>query len=91
VTYLQLGASAVTGAWGPPSLTADALSVAAQLRTEVQPLLAAAAAGEYSLADLRAACGILADPDAPHCIAAADADEGEKGVGVCGGTAVATG
>uniref|UniRef100_A0A383VTA8 Uncharacterized protein n=1 Tax=Tetradesmus obliquus TaxID=3088 RepID=A0A383VTA8_TETOB len=77
VTYLQLGASAITGAWGPPSLTADALSVAAQLRTEVQPLLAAAAVGEYSLADLRAACGILADPDAPRGIAAADEDDEE--------------
>lgn len=76
VTYLQLGASAITGAWGPPALTADALSIAAQLRTEVQPLLAAAAAGEYSLADLRAACRILADPDAPRGIAAAD--EGER-------------
>ncbi|WIA13954.1 hypothetical protein OEZ85_002523 [Tetradesmus obliquus] len=77
VAYLQLGASAITGAWGPPTLTADALSIAAQLRTEVQPLLAAAAAGEYSLADLRAACGILADPDAPRGIAAADEDDEE--------------
>ncbi|WIA34108.1 hypothetical protein OEZ86_012479 [Tetradesmus obliquus] len=77
VTYLQLGASAITGAWGPPTLTADALSIAAQLRTEVQPLLAAAAAGEYSLADLRAACRILADPDAPRGIAAADEDDEE--------------
>jgi hypothetical protein len=43
----------------------------------VQPLLAAAAAGEYGLADLRVACGILAnDPNAPGAAAKA-ATEGE--------------
>jgi hypothetical protein len=78
VTYLQLGASAITGAWGPSSLTADALSVAAQLRTEVQPLLAAAAAGEYSLADLQSACAILAYDEAPHGGTAAALDGGEE-------------
>jgi hypothetical protein len=30
VAYLQLGTTAITGAWGPPSLSADALPVAAQ-------------------------------------------------------------
>jgi hypothetical protein len=79
VTYLQLGTTAITGAWGSPSLTADALSVAAQLRSEVQPLLAAAAAGEYSFGDLQSACRILAaDPAAPRGVTAAAAyEEGE--------------
>jgi hypothetical protein len=77
MTYLQLGAAAITGAWG--HLTEDALSVAAQLRTEVQPLLAAAAAGEYSFADLSVAVAFFADgPKAPRGRAAAAVDEGKN-------------
>ncbi|KAF6258720.1 hypothetical protein COO60DRAFT_1701205 [Scenedesmus sp. NREL 46B-D3] len=78
-TYLQLGATSLAGAWGPPTLTADALSVAAQLRAEVQPLLRAAAAGEYSWEDLTAACSTMAQPDAPrHVIAAAVGGDDEE-------------
>ncbi|KAF8066207.1 LIP1P [Scenedesmus sp. PABB004] len=77
VAYLQLGASAVTGAWGPAALTTDALSVAAGFRAEVAPLLDAAAAGQYGLADLQAACDQLADPDA----AAAAGGRGTPGGG----------
>lgn len=78
VTYLQLGASAVTGAWGPSTLKTNSLSVAVQFRQEVQPLLDAAAAGEYSLEDLKVACDILADPDNAQEALAAAATRGKQ-------------
>lgn len=86
VSYLQLGAVAVTGAWGPAGQKADSLSVSAQFRAEVAPLLDAAASGEFCLADLQVACALLANPDggaaaAMEAAAAAAADAAGAGGG----------
>jgi hypothetical protein len=63
VTYLQLGNTAVTGAWGGPGVKNDVLSVSAEFRAEVEPLLQAAARGEQdkqrSQRGLRCGCGTV--------------------------------
>lgn len=76
ITYLQVGATAVKDAWGPPSLKSDAIRAAAQFRDEVKPLTAAIAAGRYTAADLRGAAALLAaryapDADAEGAVASA--------------------
>lgn len=79
MSYLQLGGSSVVGAWGAEGLKTDALSVAAQFRAEVQPLLAAASTGEYTLEDLNVACNILAKSEAAKAMGGASLPNAMQG------------
>lgn len=85
ITYLQVGASAVTGAWGSTPLKSDAIRVGALFRQEIQPLLQAAAAGQFTQQDIEVAPQLLADVtmqqgrgnwDAPLTAAAKHGDQG---------------
>jgi len=61
ITYVQLGAAAVTGTWSSPSLKSDGIRVGALFRAEVSPLTQAVTAGQFSPQDLAAASQLLAD------------------------------
>jgi hypothetical protein len=61
ITYLQVGALAVTGAWSPSPLKSDAVRVGAQFRAEVQSLIQAVNTGQFTQQDLAAASQLLAN------------------------------
>lgn len=61
ITYLQVGASSVAGAWSSSPLKSDAVRVGALFRSEVDRILQAAAAGQFTQRDLAAAPQLLAD------------------------------
>lgn len=92
ITYLQVGASAVTGAWGSNSqLKSDAIRVGSLFRAEVQPLLQAVAAGQYTQQELATASQLLAnvltgqpDPQPPKQFDA-EIEEGDDGGGDAAG------
>lgn len=61
ITYLQVGALAVTGAWSPSPLKSDAVRVGAQFRSEVQSLIQAVTNSQFTQQDLAAASQLLAN------------------------------
>jgi hypothetical protein len=61
ITYLQVGALAVTGAWSPSPLKSDAVRVGAQFRSEVHSLIQAVTTGQFTQQDLAAASQLLAN------------------------------
>lgn len=61
ITYLQVGASSVTGAWSSNPLKSDSIRVGALFRAEVQRILQALSAGQFTQRDLAAVPQLLAN------------------------------